>query len=519
MRQGSAGNQSRDGVARTRARIKGTSLYVRTEPAYDGQSNGRRVRNWNPTSGSINMLLGALQQQRNRSRDLARKVPWISGGIEALVANIVGEGIRPLSRAPKKDFREGTQIVWSDWCNEADAHGVLDFYGLQAQAVRAMIEGGECFIRMRDRETSDGLIVPMQLQVLEAEYVPVEKNELLSNGNKIVCGIEFDKLGRRVAYHMYRQHPGEAWYESGNGGRTTTRVSADQVIHLYNPRRPGQVRGIPWLSPVMLRTRDLLEYEDAELVRKKTTAMYAGFITRPDPEDNILNEDAEEEGAEEEGVAITTLEPGTMQLLEPGEEVEFSSPADVGGNYEPYLKFQLRALSTGLGCTYEQMTGDLKEVNFSSIRAGLMEFQRRARIIQRLVIFQLCRPVWHKWMATAILVGTLQAENFAYQPHEHRRVIWQPPGWQYVNPSQEVAATKAMIRSGLKSRSKAVAETGEDASEVDRQLAEDQARADELGLVLDSDPRQTTNSGGVAEHDAEAQGTDSSKSDKAGQDG
>ena len=114
----------------------------------------------------------------------------------------------------------------------------------------------------------------------------------LSSGNLLRAGIEFDRLGRRVAYHLYRSHPedGALAPMSGTGGMDTVRVPAAEVIHLFRPLRPGQIRGEPWLARALAKLNELDQYDDAELVRKKTAAMFAGFITRLDLEDNLLGE-------------------------------------------------------------------------------------------------------------------------------------------------------------------------------------------------------------------------------------
>lgn len=482
-----------------RVRVKGTNTYINTrtghpEPGYDGAALGRRVRNWMPSADGVNRLtLNGLQWQRNRSRDLVRKVSWITAGVESLVSNIVGEGIRPMSQSPDLPFRSAAQEIFNDWTLEADAYGVLDFYGIQELAQRSSIEAGEVFIRFRQRRVEDGLTVPLQLQIIEAEHVPLWLFRAASPGvNKIIAGIEFDPLGRRVAYWMLPEHPGENLASGGGFNLTPVRIDADEVIHLFRQIRPGQVRGVPWCAPVMLRTRDVLEYEDAELVRKKTAAMFAGFITRPDPDSNPL--DSEE--TDDEGVPMAALEPGTMQLLEPGEEVQFSTPAEVGGSYEAFMATQLRAIAAGLGTTYEKMTGDLRQVNFSSARVGLNEFERRATMTQRQLAFQLCRRVWQRVIKEAIIDGGLKAPTgFVKTPQPHLRAKWIAPGWRYVNPAQELAADKDAIRSGLASRDAVVSKRGGDAETIDEENAASQARTDKLGLAYDTDGRRMTAQG------------------------
>ena len=154
----------------------------------------------------------------------------------------------------------------------------------------------------------------MQLQVVEAEHLNTRMSGVLSNGNIVRSGIEFNKQGQRVAYHLFKEHPGEKLIGE------SVRIPASEILHIYRPLRPGQIRGEPWLSNVLLKLYELDQYDDAELVRKKTAAMFAGFITKLDPEANIMGEGA----TDAQGVALAGLEPGTMQLLEPGEDIKFS---------------------------------------------------------------------------------------------------------------------------------------------------------------------------------------------------
>ena len=156
----------------------------------------------------------------------------------------------------------------------------------------------------------------------------------------------------------------------------TVRVPAADVLHIYRPIDAGQIRGLPHVAPAMVRLFLLDQYDDAELDRKKTAAMFAGFITKTAPEEPHDGRDA---GRPTEGTAIASLEPGTMQVLLPGEDVKFSSPADVGGGYEAFQYRTLLAVSASLGLPYHLVTGDVRQANYSSLRAELVEFRRRMR--------------------------------------------------------------------------------------------------------------------------------------------
>jgi lambda family phage portal protein len=465
----------------------------RTTPTYDATGSGRRAQAWqvgNP--GAVAALAFTQDQLRAKSRDLVRRNAWAAAGVEAFVANAIGTGIKPQSMVAASREREAIQALWRQWCEEADAAGLTDFYGLQALACRAMLEGGECLVRLRFRRPQDGLTVALQLQLLEPEHLPGTLNRELPSGNVIRCGIEFDRLGRRVAYHMLRSHPGDGGLSgsiapmSGSGGADTVRIPADEVIHLFRPLRPGQIRGEPWLARALVKLHELDQYDDAELVRKKTAAMFAGFITRLAPEDNLLGEGL----ADGNGVALAGLEPGTLQMLEPGEDIKFSAPADLGNSYAEFMRQQFRAVAAAMGITYEMLTGDLTQVNYSSIRAGLLEFRRRCEAIQHgVIVHQLCRPVWQAWMTQAALEGALKLDGYATRPREYQAVKWIPQGWQWVDPKKEFDAMQTAIRAGLLSRSQAISAFGYDGEDIDREIAGDNARADSLGLVFDSDPR------------------------------
>ena len=462
-------------------------------PFYDGIGGGRRALAWqvgNP--GAVAALAFTQNELRAKSRDLVRRNAWAAAGVEAFVSNAIGTGIKPQSMLADQPLREAIHSLWWDWCEEADAAGLTDFYGLQALACRAMLEGGECLVRLRYRRPEDGLPVGLQLQLLEPEHLPATLNQELASGNVIRAGIEFDKLGRRVAYHLYRSHPGDGSLApmSGTGGVVggldTVRVPASEIIHLFRPLRPGQIRGEPWLARALVKLNELDQYDDAELVRKKTAAMFAGFITRLSPEDNLMGEGLPDAS----GAALAGLEPGTMQILEPGEDVKFSQPADVGASYAEFLRMQFRAVAAAMGITYEMLTGDLTQVNYSSIRAGLLEFRRRCEAIQHgVIVHQLCRPIWRAWMEQALLEGALALPQFTEKKRDYFAAKWIPQGWQWVDPKKEFDAMLTAIRAGLLSRSEAISAFGYDAEDIDREIAADNQRADELGLVFDSDPR------------------------------
>lgn len=459
-------------------------------PAYDAASASRRTEGWNATASAINQIIfGSGQVLRERARDMVRKNPYAEQGIRSFTANAIGSGIKPRSMHPDLATRERIQDAWWRWTDQADADGITNFYGLQALACRSMIEGGDCFIRLRDRRLTDGLVVPLQLQLLEGEMVPYNKSESLANGSIIRQGIEFNRLGQRTAYHIHRNHPGDRTAFTSIDTLLPVPVPARNVLHLYKPLRPGQVRGVTWMANVLLKIYDFDQYADAELNRKKIAAMFSGFVRRPgDPEDkSSLETDAD---ADDVTGSLVKLQSGTFQILGAGEEVDFAGTTELGQAYADFMRQVLMAIAAGIGVTYEQLTGDLTKVNYSSIRAGMLDFRKACEQFQRSVfIFQMCRGTWRRWLEAAALAGVIDAIDFNRNRADYERVVWVTPGWQWVDPKKEVEASILAIRAGIMSRAEVVAMLGVDIERLDEAIAEDNARADRLGLKFDSDGR------------------------------
>ena len=234
-----------------RVRDKATGQYYQPakaeapptgSPVYEGASQRPRLVRWTGHYGGPNSALsGNISSLRARSRDRRRNDGVADAGVEALVSNLVGTGIKPQFNTKDAGLNKALAELWEEWTDEADGDERLDFYGLQYMAASAMVEAGDVFVRMRTRRPEDGLSVPLQLQVLEAEYVPSEKTESITGG-WIQNGIEFDGIGRRVAYHMHRDHPNEITRTID--GNNLSRIPARDVVHLAMPRRPGLVRGM-----------------------------------------------------------------------------------------------------------------------------------------------------------------------------------------------------------------------------------------------------------------------------------
>lgn len=462
------------GLRRVRSRAA-MGLMARS---YDGAKTGRRTDGWVVVGTGANAEIGvALNRLRDRSRDLVRNNPYAAKAVQSVVSNLVGTGIQPRARDAETDD------LWARWCAECDADGMTDFYGLQALVTRTIVESGECLVRLRDRRVEDGLSVPLQLQVLEPDHLDIGKNEVLPNGaGEIVQGVQFGPTGRREAYWLFARHPGE----SGLGGTQSRPVAADSVLHLFDRQRPGQVRGVPWFAPVIMRFRDLDEYDEAEIVRKKVEACLAAFVTGPDEDQTIAPSRISGDQR------VENFEPGMVAYLPPGKDVKFNSPAHAGG-YAEYMRVQLHAIAAGVGLTYELLTGDLSQVNYSSIRAGLVEFRRRIEALQwQMMVPGLCAPVWNRFARAAQASGALSSRALV-------DAEWTAPRFEAVDPLKDIKADIMAVRAGFMTLPEAIARQGYDPAQVLSEIAETNGQLDAQKIVLDTDPRRVTQTGAITQ--------------------
>ncbi len=466
------------GLAAKRAQHKlsklRTDMMIGTlERRFEGAAGGRRNEGWRSAGSDSNVENApALARLRNRARDLRRNNPYAERAITGIADNVVGAGIVPRAKARRDRDNDRLGELWRAWAETVacDADGLENFYGLQHKIMEAIVTDGECLIRRRRRFSSDGLPVPVQMQVLEADFLDETKDGAYNN-NRIIQGVEFDALGKRAAYWLFDEHPGS---NSSWSSLTSRRVPAEDVIHVYLGKRPGQARGYSWLSPVMQRLRNFDEMEDAVMEQAKIAACFAAFVSK---------DEARGSTSTARPPLIERIEPGIIQELSLGESVSFASPPTFNG-YTTYASQVLHAIAVGLGIPYELLAADLKGVNFSSGRMGWLHFARRVDVWQwRMLIPQLCDQVWRWFMEGQVLLPGGVTEAVLAE--------WVPPRRDMVNPKEETENAKERIRLGLTTWPDALREQGiTDPVRHAQEIKKSNDLLDQLKLILDCDPRK-----------------------------
>lgn len=469
----SGGGPDANGPARARKR------------SYEAAQRSRNGDHWLSSVRSADAEIYAeARTLRDRSRWLVRNNPFAAKAVASLTSNIIGEGIvpRPVtgSRARDRKIWEAFQR-WSFRCDHA---GQLDFYGLQTLLCREMIEGGDVLVRKRLVDRRGPGHVPLELELLEADFLDPMRNGNLSEGALTIQGVEIDqRTKKRRAYWLYPFHPGSMPYFYGGQPMVSMPVPADEVLHVYEQQRT-QVRGVPWGTPAIESLTLLADYELAEIVRKKTEACVVGFVIGADDESEenlgVTVQDAD-------GNEVERFEPGMIPRLRGAKDVRFNTPTAVGG-YAEYKVAALQTIAAAYRTPYELVSGDLSEVNFSSMRGGLVEFRRLVGTVQWQILIQLAlQPIWEWWCEAAYLADVIDRP---YVPVE-----WSPPEFAWVDPLADAQTAAIEVRNGFRLWQDVVAEKGRNPDDVLEGIRAFNEKCDDLDVVLDSDPRRTNAKG------------------------
>lgn len=449
-------------------RAKSRAAAAVLERHYEGAGHGRRLKNWRASSTSANQEVGmALVTLRNRSRDLCRNNPYGKRAVQCIANNVVGSGMMPSILDVTPATEKKVKKEFYEWAKKCSFESNKSLWHLQKLVMRTETESGECLIIKKITRDKNAKL-RLKLQVLEPDHLDHSRDyDMESDGSFTRFGIKFDRNGERLGYWLYPTHPGEGRYLSGT---ESLFVPAEDVIHIYEVLRPGQVRGVPRGASVFVKMKDLDEYEDAQLVRQKIAACFTVFVERAN--DYAVTSQGQDD-------RIERVEPGIIEYMSPGEKISFANPPSTTG-YGEYTTAVKGAIAAGFGISYEALTGDYSKVNFSSGRMGWLEMSRNMSDLQENILMPAMETIWEWFSLFAQLEGRLTTDYDAE---------WTKPRREMIDPKSEIAALKEAVRNGFMSWQEAVRGLGYDPDDVLRELSEGNKKFDELKVILDSDPR------------------------------
>ena len=476
----------------------------RQRPArlYEGAKFSRLTADWLASGTSADAeVRGSLATLRNRARQLIRDSDYARQAIRAIRNNVIGTGVKMQAqvmkvRGGRLDDVANDRIEdrWAMWGRAETCHtaGRLSFQDIERLAVGSMAESGEVFIRMVPQVFGGGR-VPLALEVIESDQLDETVDRMGTvdgqqfTGGEWRMGIHVDDWGRPIEYAFLTRHPGDD--RTGYAKRRHMVVPAAQVLHLMVAERPNQTRAVTWLASAIKQLHHLAGYQEAEVVRARAASSLMGFITTQEGAGEELGEDLVD------GQHVAQFEPGTIKTLFAGQDITVPDLHAPDGQFEPFVRALLRAMAAGLGVSYETLSRDYSQSNYSSSRLSLLEDRENWRALQAYMIRSFHQPIFRAWLRAAVGSGDLALPGYELAPERYEAVRWVARGWEWVDPAKEGDAYRAAVRDGFMTQAEVVLSRGGDYAELIRQRAAELEEQKELSLMFDTNPVYVSSAG------------------------
>lgn len=458
--------------------------------AYDGARSSRLTPEPSiaTTSADSELALG-LSSLRNRCRALVRNNAYAKRARRLVETNVIGGGIGLQGSVAYRNgklqqrYNDAIEGLWREWSHADQCHvaGRLHFSDFERVLIGEIFEAGEVFVRVH-RRPFGGSRVPLSLELIEPERLADDfQIPSVAEGHVVRLGIEQDQWGRPQAYWIHSLYPNEA---RADWSRTAQleRVPAEDVFHLHLIDRWPQSRGEPWLHAVIRKLQDVVGYTQAEILAARAAAMYVGFIKS----DEAPIPDQQSEAGQEIEVS-----PGEIRHLKPGESFDAWTPNRPNSAADPFIRLMLREIASGTGASYESLSRDYSQSNYSSSRLSLLDDRDHWRMLQQWFIRAFREPLHRMWLTAAATFGALPEEHLAMlraDPERYLAVRWKPRGWGWVDPTKEVAAYKEAELAGYITKTDVIAATagGQDIEDVLETRRRELDLIAELGLATDT---------------------------------
>ena len=460
--------------------------YSKLKPkarGYSGAISSRLTGDWlNPTTTGDEEIRRDLQKLRNRCRELERNNDYVRRYLNGLDSNVIGsKGIMlqmKVEDSPLVYDDQANRVIekeWRKWCNRKHAtpNGRQSWIDICKLALRSCARDGDVLLQLvRGFNNDHGFAV----QLIEADMLDLHHNNYkLQNGGEIRMGVETNSVGRPSAYHILTAHPGE----TSDTSRRRLRVDADDIIHLYNPERISQTRGVRWMVSAMTRLQMLAGYEESELVASRVAASKMGFLTKDANTESYTGEEDEDYNL------IMESEPGSIEELPTGMSFQEWNPTHPTTAYKDFVKSTLRGISAGLNISYNTLANDLEGVNYSSIRAGLFDEREHYKSIQNWFIDSFIQPVFEAWLEASILNGVFPFGITKFDKMNQPK--WCARRWPWVDPLKDMQANILAMNNGLEAKRNIINYTGGDIDDIYSTIAADNKLAEDKGLVFNAE--------------------------------
>ena len=428
-------------------------------------------------------VLRAGSSLRDQARHLEQNHDLARGALQTLVANIIGPygiGIEPQPRNAEglidDDLAAQILTLWRDWSEKPEVTWSMDWPALQRQLCRAWLRDGEVLAQVIEGPTpllDHGTQVPLSLEAIEADHLPWDLN---GESPSITAGVERNAWGRPVAYHIYKQHPGDV----GRSGLLTLnldtkRVPASRMLHVKLADRIRQARGVSIFASVLSRLDDIKDYEESERVAAKVAASMAAFIRKGSPDFYASEADGEPRDLR--------FRPGMIfDDLLPGEEIGMIDSNRPNPQLETFRSGQLRAIASGVGCTYSSLSKNY-DGTYSAQRQELVEGWGLYGVLTNEFISQLVRPVYQRFIATALAARLIRVPA-GIEIDSLDDALFLGPQMPWIDPLKEASAWEKLESNGHASGPEIIRRRGQSPMDVLEQESRWRRLADEKGVSL-----------------------------------
>ena len=428
----------------------------------------RLTDGWLTDSSAINSYLStALPAMRARSRDLVRNNPYAKRYSTVMKSNIVGpQGITV--QAASTWFQGGKEVLdtrandaielaYKKWGERtADLAGSMSWVEMQQQSIGTAVTDGE-FIFRKHYSNATGF----QLQAMDPALLDITRNKTERNGNITLMGIEHSPEMMPLRY-FFRRMDSQGNYNSG----IVYSVPADEIIHVYKSDWVGQCRGVPWMHAAMVRMKQLDGYDEAAITAARHGAAHMGFFT------SETGEGYQGDGQDAEGNIIHDADPGTFHQLPAGMDLRQYDPKYPHDQYPHFTKVNIQGMSAGMDISYPTLSNDLEGVNYSSIRAGVLEDRELFKTMQGWLIRSLIVPVFEEWIEYAVLRGEILVGSrpLTRPVEDYRKANYQGRRWSWVDPQKDMNANELSVKLKTRSRSQIIRDQGDDPETTWREI-------------------------------------------------
>lgn len=449
------------------------NLFSGGARGYDAGLRGRPNKHWHAVNQSAQQEdLYDRDTLRARARDLERNSDIANSVLLAFRRNVVGRGYRLKPETGDTDLNERITLLWEEWCKarNCDVTGRQSLTEqLRMWAQRKKVDGGILIVK---RYTRAG-VIPFQIQTLEVDELDNAALTPHYKGNQVVGGVEYNRWNQPVGYHIRQYEVG------GTQIGKSVWVDAKDVIFWYSKHRPSQIREISDLAPLITRVRDTNELITAAETKSRAAACLSVLIKR-----SVLSTVGRNAQApERESYEGKTLAPGMLLELNPGDDVQVVSPNGASDEAVSMIKTLVRTIASGAGLSYEAVSRDMSETNYSSARQGMIEDNETfAEEIEQ--VHTVLDEVYETFLISAVLSGVLHIPAFWDERQKYMRHSWAHAPKPWIDPLKEANATKIAIQSGQKSFQDTAAESGRDWRRMIDDMAEVTEYACEKGLTI-----------------------------------